>query len=598
MGYTKHKEKSPQDTIFEIRQILNRAGIFTVLNHTSEEYEGAHSNRISLYPSKILGQNGKGTDELFATASGYAELMERIQNNALDQRLHTKELRGYASFWDFPDEKIITIDELLAQDDSYLNNIFQKLGYVFQWQRESFLETLAQKYYGRFDGTINVVPYVDVFSDRIIYLPLALIKLFALTNGMTAGNTLEEALVQGISEVYERHVNKILIRGGYTPPEIPREHFNRYGLNNLIEQIERGGKYKVSVRDCSLGKGYPVTATIIRDLEHGTFGIKFGCHPSLAISVERTLTEALQGKTIEKFTSNNKFGSRDEIEDYHNTFNVMKIGYGFFPPELLTGKPSWKFSVDTWEKWQSTTNGEYLKKLGAHVKAQGYSLMIRDSSHMGFKSYHVLIPEIHNIMDITETRVREFWTQLNVAESLNHFPNLTDEEERRLLKFIRFKESSVEGGMGLLFMHYFTDNLFTSLKIAAYLSLKRSEYSEAEKYFRQLTAIDADKNYFLCLADFSKLMAQGLTVEDAHEKIKYLYREDTARRVVDETADLDKVLTKVFPQMKCFDCENCALAGIHCEYPRVNEIYRKIKTAMKDSKVSQEILASDLKRVI
>lgn len=598
MGYTKHKEKSPQDTIFEIRQILNRAGIFTVLNHVGNEYKGAYSNRISLYPSKILGQNGKGTDELFATASGYAELMERIQNNALDQRLHTKELREYAGFWDFPDEKIISIAELLSQDDSYLDNIFQKLGYVFHWQRETLLETLAQKYYGKFDGTINAVPYVDVFSNRIIYLPLALIKLFDFTNGMTAGNTLEEALVQGISEVYERHVNKILIGGGYTPPEIPREYLSRYGLNNLIEQIERGGKYKVSVRDCSLGKDYPVTATIIRDLERGTFGVKFGCHPSLAISIERTLTEALQGKTIENFTSNNKFGSRAEIEDYHNAFNAMKIGYGFFPPELLTGKPSWEFSAATWENWQSATNVEYLKKLVAHVKAQGYHLLIRDSSHMGFKSYHVLIAEIHNIIAFSETRIREFWTQLNVAESLNHFPNLTDEEERRLLKFICFKENSVESGMGLLFMHYFTGNLFTPLKMAAYISLKRGEYSTAEKYFRQLTVTDDEKNYFRCLADFSKLMAQGLTVEDAHEKIKYLYREDIASRVVDETADLSKVLTKVFPQMKCFDCENCAASGRYCEYPIVNEIYRKIKTAMKASNVSQEIFANDLKRVI
>lgn len=579
MPYSKYKEKSPQDTIFEIRKILNRAGIFTVMRHINNQYEGTYSNRISLYPSKILGQNGKGTDELFATASGYAELMERIQNNALGQRLHSQDLKEYAGFLEFPDEKIITIAELLAQDDSYLNNIFKQLGYIFSWQKESLLETLAQKYYGKFDGTINAAPYVDYFSGRTVYIPFALIYLFALTNGMTAGNTREEALVQGISEIFERRVNRLLINGGYTPPEIPRDYLKNYGLNNLIEQIESSGRYKVSVRDCSLGKNYPVTATIISDLDNGTFGVKLGCHPSLAISIERTLTEAFQGKTIENFTASNKFGSRAEVEDYHNIFNVLKVGYGFFPPTILTGKPSWEFSADNWENWKSSTNEEYLEKLVAHVKAQGYNLLIRNSSYMGFQSYHILISEIHNVFEISETRIREFWTQLNVAESLNHFPNLTDEEERRILRFIKFKENSVESSMSLLFMHYFTSDLFTPSKIAGYISLKRGDYLAAEKYFRRTSMTDKDKNYFRCLADFSKLMAQSLTVEDAHEKIKCLYRKEISSRVVDETKELEKFLTKVFPQMKCFDCENCELAGVHCEYPVAAEIYKKIKSA-------------------
>lgn len=81
-NYNKYKDDDPRDTIFRIQEILNRAGLFTVMEWADTNSEGAFSNRVSLYPS-ALGTNGKGTDRLYASASGYAELMERIQNAIL-----------------------------------------------------------------------------------------------------------------------------------------------------------------------------------------------------------------------------------------------------------------------------------------------------------------------------------------------------------------------------------------------------------------------------------------------------------------------------------------------------------------------------------
>lgn len=598
--YKKHKEKSPRDTIFRIQEILNRAGIFTVIDRGGTEYEGAKSNRISLYPSKILGQNGKGTDELFATASGYAELLERMQNSALDQRQFAQDLEEYGGFREFPDEKIMSVKDVLDQHDSYLDNLFKKLGCIFPTSKENLLTTLAKEYYRRTDGMINVVPYVEVKSGRIVYLPFKLIETFSLTNGMTAGNSLEEALVQGISEVFERYVSRVLILGNYTPPEIPREYLKNYKLYDLITQIEQSGRYKVSVRDCSLGKNFPVTATIITDEDTGAFGVKFGCHPSFAVSVERTLTEAFQGRTLAEFALADRVGTSEEVNNYHNFFNITKIGLGFYPPTFLVGEPSWNFSYEVWQNWQSETNDEYLKKLTTQVKSQGYSLLIRDSSHMGFNCYHVLIPEIQDVLPVTQTRLREFWTQLKVCESLNHFPQLTDEEENRLLKYLKFKEGSVEGSMGLLFRHYFVGGLMSNERIAAYVSLKRDDYDTAEKNFSRLaeSTTDADEtNYFHAMAFLAKLKGSGSEMSTIRAAIKYLFRAETAERVIAETSEPEKILQKVFPQLHCFDCAKCSLAGENCEYPTAAELYRKIKAAMSKSEVSQQVLLENLKRV-
>ena len=96
--------------------------------------------------------------------------------------------------------------------------------------------------------------------------------------------------------------------------EVPREELKRYSIWNLIQQVEANERYRVSVRDCSMGKGYPVSMVIITDIQNGTFGAKIGCHPSFAISVERTLTEALQGKRVQIFTAMNAIGTPGQVE--------------------------------------------------------------------------------------------------------------------------------------------------------------------------------------------------------------------------------------------------------------------------------------------
>ena len=110
--YSKYKDRAPQDTVFEAQRILNEAGLFTTMRWIENQYSGVYSNRLSLYPTD-LGTNGKGTDRLYATASAYAELMERMQNNLL---MFSMPLSDTESRWGFaaqPDERVMDIDELI-----------------------------------------------------------------------------------------------------------------------------------------------------------------------------------------------------------------------------------------------------------------------------------------------------------------------------------------------------------------------------------------------------------------------------------------------------------------------------------------------------
>ena len=80
-----YKACSPATTINRIRKSLDEVGIFL--------QEASYSNCDCLFTSRVhmsgkfsplnIGTNGKGTTYEYALASGYAEFMERLQNNML-----------------------------------------------------------------------------------------------------------------------------------------------------------------------------------------------------------------------------------------------------------------------------------------------------------------------------------------------------------------------------------------------------------------------------------------------------------------------------------------------------------------------------------
>ena len=94
---SKFKEDHPLSTVNRIRNILFKAGIFTVEQWTDSGIKGCHSVRIEIAGSHI-GQNGKGVTREFALASGYAELMERIQSNYFYVGALDDKMRSYSGF--------------------------------------------------------------------------------------------------------------------------------------------------------------------------------------------------------------------------------------------------------------------------------------------------------------------------------------------------------------------------------------------------------------------------------------------------------------------------------------------------------------------
>ena len=186
----RYKETSPDKTVKRIKEIFKKYKIEVEENWTKKSSVGTYSLRLCVKGTN-LGQNGKGMTKDFAMASAYAEFMERYQNGVLVFRIEkpTNELPFVYS----ADEKNLTIDEIVAQEDSFTNQLFIDNSDIYDNKHE-VLENILGK-----DGA-TCLPYYSVKDKKVVYVPHVLACHLYGSNGMCAGNGPEEAMLEVISE--------------------------------------------------------------------------------------------------------------------------------------------------------------------------------------------------------------------------------------------------------------------------------------------------------------------------------------------------------------------------------------------------------------
>lgn len=128
---------------------------------------------------------------------------------------------------------------------------------------------------------------------------MSIVDYYYGSNGMCAGNTPEEALVQGISEIIERYVQKKIIRGQYIQCyDITRAYLaEAKELENTIQEL-MDKNYTLTLIECVSELPMPVICAILKK-QNGEYYVSFGCHPCIRIGAERAITELLQGYNLQ-----------------------------------------------------------------------------------------------------------------------------------------------------------------------------------------------------------------------------------------------------------------------------------------------------------
>jgi len=116
-------------------------------------------------------------------------------------------------------------------------------------------------------------------------------------NGSAAGNSLEEAAVQAISEVVERHVCSVITYGRLKTPEIDQSSISDPDVLDLLQKFQHRG-IQVILKDFSLNMGIPTVGAIAWD--PSTFPSRSeivytaGTAPQPDRAIVRALTEVAQ----------------------------------------------------------------------------------------------------------------------------------------------------------------------------------------------------------------------------------------------------------------------------------------------------------------
>ncbi|HEX5360750.1 MAG TPA: OsmC domain/YcaO domain-containing protein [Fluviicoccus sp.] len=359
--------------------------------------------------SPMCFTNGKGSTKESALASALGEFIERLNCNFFYHGQFWGEDIANADFVHYPDEKWFKPGrkgklpkEIL---DDYCLEIYNPDG-----------ELLGTHLYDTNSGNVErgicSLPFVRQSDGQTVYFPSNLIENLFLSNGMSAGNTLEEAQVQCLSEIFERAVKREILEGEIALPDVPAEVLAKYpGIVAGIQGLEEQG-FPVLVKDASLGGQYPVMCVTLMNPRTGGVFASFGAHPSFEVALERSLTELLQGRSFEglndlphpTFNSNAVTEPNNFVEHFIDSSGL--VSWRFFSARADYEFVEWDFSGHG-----ENSNADEAATLFGILQELGKEVYMAVYTHLGAPGCRILVPgysEIYPVEDLV-------WDNTNIA---------------------------------------------------------------------------------------------------------------------------------------------------------------------------------------
>lgn len=177
--------------------------------------------------------------------------------------------------------------------EEYLNNNVLKNSYYFN-NVLNITENIDDFKYIYSNNKLLGCKYQSLVDNANKYQDITSIIFNIGTTGLATGNTIEEALVQGSSELFER----IAVERFFYEPQDQYYQINEKSLSiqhqNKINKLKNLG-LQVEIYDLSYNFQLPVVFLIVYNLKYKTCFYRFGSHPIFDIALERCFTELYQG---------------------------------------------------------------------------------------------------------------------------------------------------------------------------------------------------------------------------------------------------------------------------------------------------------------
>nr|WP_315403855.1 OsmC domain/YcaO domain-containing protein [uncultured Pseudomonas sp.] len=473
------KDLPLEQTIANMSGILARLGMKIEIASWRNIVPNVWSLHIRDAHSPMCFTNGKGATKEGALASALGEFIERLNCNFFYNDQFWGEDIANADFVHYPDERWFKPgrkDALPAEIlDAHCRDIYNPDGEL----RGSHLYDTNS---GNTERGICALPFVRQSDGEVVYFPSNLIENLYLSNGMSAGNTLAEAQVQCLSEIFERAVKREILEGELALPDVPQDVIAKYpGILAGIQGLEAQG-FPVLVKDASLGGEFPVMCVTLMNPRTGGVFASFGAHPSLEVALERSLTELLQGRSFEglndlpqpTFESQAVTEPNNFVEHFIDSSGV--VSWRFFSARADFEFVEWDFSGQG-----ENSNAEEAATLFGILEGMGKEVYMAVYEHLGATACRILVPgysEIYPVDDLV-------WDNTNKAllfrADILNLHRLDDDALQALVERLEDSELDDYTDITTLIGIEFDDNTvwgqltILELKLLIHLALERFE---------------------------------------------------------------------------------------------------------------------------
>ncbi len=359
--------------------------------------------------SPMCFTNGKGSTKESALASALGEYLERLNCNHFYAGSFWGEDIANAPFVHYPDERWFKPGPKGALPTEILDDYTLA---IYNPDGELLGSHLYDTNSGNVERGICSLPFVRQSDGAVVYFPSNLVENLYVSNGMSAGNTLAEAQVQCLSEIFERAVKREILEGEIALPDVPQDVLAKYprilaGIQGLEEQ-----GFPVLVKDASLGGQYPLMCVTLMNPRTGGVFASFGAHPSFEVALERSLTELLQGRSFEglndlprpTFDSHAVTEPNNFVEHFVDSSGV--VSWRFFSAKADFPFVEWDFSGHG-----ENSNADEAAALFGILQDMGKEAYTAAYTHLGATACRILVPgysEVYPIEDLV-------WDNTNIA---------------------------------------------------------------------------------------------------------------------------------------------------------------------------------------
>ena len=510
------KDASLEESLKKMKNTLSEVGCETTFLEEKHPLSNCFSvNLTSLEAPNHIYSNGKGVVSEASMASALGEYIERLQTNNFFIDFHLPQRKYY------PDEVIFEFG------GEYLN---EELHTIYNPRGQLTDEDLVD-FNSDYEDKIVALPFTKCSDKTTTYIPLNILSNLYVSNGLATGNTPEEAQVQALSEIFERYVKIDIIKNGYALPKFPDEVVEKFARVSKDLQSLRALGYIVEVLDASLGGKFPVTAISFINPKTSTLFVSFGAHPILEVSLERTMTELMQGRSLDNL--DNFEVPTFDMDLVADSFNLEshfidsngKLGFSF-----LSSVKSFEYSP--WDYTGSSTKEEHTYLTGI-LDTMGKESYIREYNYLGFYSCQMIVPSVSEVYPIEDLIYNNKNNGKLIRDMVLNYKDYDPQDV--MIEIEQLEETlNIEKYIGVIF-----ENNFTLREFKAQVLFSLGETEEA------LELLEYGANKFgSVIVELAKMEESELEFSTYEEALYNIFGKEVIHRALD-VLDGEALLTDV-----------------------------------------------------